>query len=163
MISFPIRHGLLMTTALVIQSFSACTHTVVRPMECPEPVMPSRSALAWSRGSDTISMRGSVIGLDSLMRPTNASVFLRSVDDGTSLRQRLVAVDSSGSFTIDSIPAGRYVLMARRIGFEPATDTIEVQAGASILVRAVLATSLTTLDGCGYVYVEKRVPWWIRK
>ena len=39
------------------------------------------------------------------------------------------ATMSDGSFVIDEVPAGRYVLVARALGFEQARDTVLVEAG----------------------------------
>jgi hypothetical protein len=36
-------------------------------------------------------------------------------------------------------------------------------ADSTVIIRGVLAVESVMLDGCGYAYFEKRVPWWIRK
>src|SRR5437762_3566140 len=49
-----------------------------------------------------------------------------------------VLTNQRGAFRIDALPAGRYVLTIRHLGFKPSTDTIEVAAGQRLERQFVL-------------------------
>src|SRR4051812_22575592 len=66
--------------------------------------------------------RGVIIGVvaDTNLHP----IPLADVNiGGSSVR---VAADSSGRFRITNVPSGRFVLVARRIGFQPGIATIDI-------------------------------------
>jgi len=68
--------------------------------------------------------------------------------------------DTTGFFTVTGLPAGRYELTARRIGYVPRHDSLTLQAGAGTWVRVALVPQ--TLDGpcSGFAAVRVRKPWW---
>jgi len=68
-----------------------------------------------------------------------------------------------GAVAVDSLQEGKYLLAIRRIGYQPALDTVAIVPGSRLMIRGVLAVQTIMLDGCGYAYFEKRVPWWVRK
>jgi len=64
----------------------------------------------------------------------------------------IIGTDAMGSFTLNPLLPGRYVLRTRAIGYEARWDTIEVTATAGVRVRLPLQQSPVYLnDGCGMV------------
>jgi hypothetical protein len=90
-------------------------------------------------------------------------VVLRRLGYADSTKSRITSTDSLGTVAIDSLQEGKYLLAIRRIGYQQAIDTVAIVPGSRLMIRGVLAVAVTMLDGCGYAYFEKRVPWWIRK
>ena len=74
---------------------------------------------------------------------------------------REVRTDESGRFRLDSVPAGRHLLVARRIGYQPLRDSISVAPDSGVRVRIVLASSPTE-PSCDLVIVARqdRRWWW---
>lgn len=68
--------------------------------------------------------------------------------------------DSAGWFAIDTLQPGHYQLLIRGIGYGPATDSVELSPGIGIEIRSVMMPQALMLDGCGYVQVRVRKPWW---
>jgi hypothetical protein len=148
-------------SALVIAIFGGCTHTVVRQYECPSPPRPpSRSAIGWSPSGRTGELIGSVVAVSNSMPVTAAQIVLTPVSHGT--RPITASSDSAGRIKIDFVPPGTYLLSLRRIGYRPVSDTLNIPPDTGILIKGVLAIDFVTLDGCGYLFVNKRVPWWVR-
>ena len=59
--------------------------------------------------------------------------------------------DSSGAFHIKRLPAGRYVIHFRAIGYVPRVDTVDVSDAEGIRVRVPLSVDDDHLtDGCGF-------------
>lgn len=53
----------------------------------------------------------------------------------------------TGGFVLDSIPSGRYTVVVRRIGFEPARGAITVRIGAWLTVEAKLIQVVCSSHG----------------
>lgn len=77
----------------------------------------------------------------------------------TELR-RSARSDSAGRFRFDSVPPGRYTLIARRLGYLINRDTIELPPGGGATVIIPLDEQMITLDGCGYVELRRPKPLW---
>ena len=63
--------------------------------------------------------------------------------------------DSTGAFTLASLPAGSWVLRARRIGHQPADTAIELASGSRTQVRLRLGERMTELSAV--VVEEERI------
>lgn len=62
----------------------------------------------------------------------------------------IFGTDKAGSFAVGPLPAGRYVLHTRMIGYEARWDTLEVAATAGVRVRLPLEQAHMYLnDACG--------------
>ena len=48
------------------------------------------------------------------------------------------ATDAGGSFTIENIPPGRYVIVASSVGYEPSRRTVQLSAGETATIRFTL-------------------------
>lgn len=70
---------------------------------------------------------------------------------GTPLR---VTVDSSGRFQINHIPAGRFVMIARNIGYRPATSLVDIRDGDTL--RLAFALEPATAQELATVVVTER-------
>jgi protocatechuate 3,4-dioxygenase beta subunit len=68
--------------------------------------------------------------------------------------------DSTGYFRLDSVPPGRYEIVARDLAYRPHHDTLSVSAGGGTIGRVWLNAVTMTLDGCGYVQIARPKPWW---
>jgi hypothetical protein len=65
-----------------------------------------------------------------------------------------------GEFSFESTPPSRYFLVARRLSYLAARDTIQLAADSGAVVAVTLAKHPKTLDDCSLTYTTKRVPWW---
>jgi hypothetical protein len=130
----------------------ACTRYVYRPPDCPpKPALPAVERAVVPREAGTLvgDLRSTLDG-----RPVGwADVAL----EGTT---RQTTTDSAGTFRFDTLPAGRYVLRTRRIGYAPRrVDSLTV--GGADGVRLTVPLAPQVLDGCpGFIVVRERVPWW---
>src|SRR3954465_8967584 len=70
---------------------------------------------------------------------------------GTELR---VAADSSGRFHIIHVPAGRSVMIARNIGYRPATSLVDVHPGDTL--RLAFTLEQTTAQELATVVITER-------
>jgi len=59
---------------------------------------------------------------------------------------RIVTSNYLGEFGISAIPAGRYAVTLRAVGFTPVTDTIEIKANAVTEREFILAPVVVALD-----------------
>lgn len=62
---------------------------------------------------------------------------------GTDIR---VVTGADGRFRVVSVPAGQYVMLVRRIGYEPATAHVAVAGLDTLRVAIALEPAVTTLD-----------------
>lgn len=87
-------------------------------------------AVVSSAGAQTGTIRGTVH--DSAGAP------VRSAQVHIAPENRVAFVDSTGRFTITDLKAGTYTLLARRIGWEPRTQTVLVREGEQVSLDFVL-------------------------
>src|SRR5688500_13631908 len=88
------------------------------------------ASVAAAQETGSISGRVIVPGLDSAGATT-----LLSLDDGVIN----VQTDTTGRFHLTGVAPGKHVVVAKRIGFEPARRTVRVQAGKAAPVELVLS------------------------
>jgi len=144
----------------ILSLTASCTHLVQRPLDCaPIPPPIGRSAIAWQRVGGTRSVSGKVLRPGSLEAIPGAAIILAPLPTGQALQQYS---DASGSFRIDSVRPSRYLMTVRRIGLMPAQDTVLVVQDSGLVATGSLVVSNMTLDECGLMYQEVRVPWWKR-
>lgn len=145
-------------------SFTALScHTVLRPSTCPTNVESSgRSAIAWQHVGNDKGTTGTVLFVSTLDPITSAQVDLIPLSHSASNPAKRIS-NTHGEVSVDSLRPGKYVLRVRRIGFHPASDTVLTVADSGLVFRALMATDLMMLDGCGYGLMKHRVPWWVRK
>lgn len=130
----------------------ACTRYVYKSPDCPpEPALPvvERAAVGRDTGALVGQLRSALDG-----RPVGwADVALEGTAHQTT-------TDSAGRFRFEALPAGRYVLRTRRIGYAPRrVDSLTVGGADGVRVTVPLAPQV--LDGCpGFMVVRERVPWW---
>jgi hypothetical protein len=123
-----------------------------------------RSAVGWQPVAGTTGVTGTVLDIVTLEPVTAAQLALTYLSDPKrAATPRTKISEASGAFKVDSILPGKYLLTVRRIGYRPVSDTVLLSPDSALVVRAMLARETMMLDGCGYAYYEKRVPWWIRK
>jgi hypothetical protein len=123
-----------------------------------------RSAVGWQPVAGTTGLNGTVLDVVTLEPVSAAQLALRYLSDPKNAEtQRTKISEASGAIKVDSILPGKYLLTVRRIGYRPVSDTVLLSPDSALIVRAMLARETMMLDGCGYAYYEKRVPWWIRK
>jgi hypothetical protein len=60
--------------------------------------------------------------------------------------ERELRTDASGRFRLTGLPPGRYVVIARRVGFKPATLSVVLGAGQVSTISIVLTRGAVTLD-----------------
>ncbi|HEY9428931.1 MAG TPA: SusC/RagA family TonB-linked outer membrane protein [Gemmatimonadaceae bacterium] len=94
-------------------------------------------ALALGQGTGNIRGRASDAGSGGPVAAVQISV------EGTSLGAQTA---DDGSYTIRNVPAGSHVLVTRRVGYEPARDTVTVQAGATATHNFSLRSVATNLN-----------------
>jgi hypothetical protein len=123
-----------------------------------------RSAVGWQPVAGTTGLSGTVLDIGTFEPVSAAQLALTSLSDPKSaVTPRTKISDASGAIKVDSILPGKYLLTMRRIGYRPVSDTVLLPPDSALIVRAMMARETAMLDGCGYAYYEKRVPWWIRK
>jgi hypothetical protein len=143
----------------------ACTHIVKRPSQCaspPEP--PGHSAVGWQRVAGIARVSGKVLAPGSFVPIHAATVnltLLQITAQGAS-RSLQAVTDVAGEFQIDSTPPGHYLMRIRRLGYQPAHDTIRVTLDSAVVVTGLLVPDNMILDDCSLTYQEVRVPWWKR-
>ena len=82
--------------------------------------------------------------IDGVVTDTN----LVSLADATVsiLGSTFKVVTANGKFTILEVPAGRYILMVRRLGFAPVSSAVQVDAGETLRASFALERLVTSLD-----------------
>lgn len=113
----------------------------------PDPASWAQSTLRRSLGSSDLTLSPQtgalfveVKGNASNWLPLGAQVFLRS----RAIVRDTVVSDSVVKITL--LPAGRYSLRIRRLGFRQLQDSIEIRSGYLDTVRVALATDLICLE-----------------
>jgi hypothetical protein len=89
-------------------------------------------------GQGTATVRGQVRSARTGEALSGATVLVVGTRTGA-------VTDSSGSYSIGDLPAGRATLRARAFGFADADQTVELTAGESRVVNFQLTESITTL------------------
>ena len=143
----------VVTAAFLACQLSACSRYETYTESCPEPARESTSRGAWQISSVARRMDGRVVVSQTAAPLGEATLAI------TELR-RSARSDSTGYFRFDSVPSGRYEVIARRLGFLIARDTVDLPSGAGATGIIRLDYSTVTLDGCGYVQLARRKPWW---
>jgi hypothetical protein len=154
----------LLLGASVLTVAAACTrHAWVNELDVPG-LCPADSLVR--RPAPPVRIQPSAL-------PEGAMLVARVVDaeDGSPVAQAMVYLetvprigriaDSTGVARLDTAPApGRYLLHARRIGFEPRRDSVTLPLPAGTVLEVPLRRTL--LDGpcSGLVAVRIRKPWW---
>jgi hypothetical protein len=139
-------------SALAILLFACNRYETVSP-ECDDepPIVPSN--ITW-RTSDTAGViSGSALDAHSLKPASGTLIEIRPGNHHA-------VTDATGAFHFDSMSAGHYEMLARRIGYAPGRMNFKLTKSAGIEVSVQMQASLTQLDGCGYVMIRKRKPWW---
>lgn len=87
---------------------------------------------------------GSVRGVarDSAGNGVSGVVIATAVMVGTSAR-----TNDSGSYRVDGLPAGRYVFVARRLGFVPETAAVVIRGGVTASADFSMKSVVATLEG----------------
>jgi hypothetical protein len=70
--------------------------------------------------------------------------------------RRTVLSSAQGEFRIDGVPAGRYAVTVRHVGFTPRVDTVEFSADGRVERTYVLAPSLAVLDSVRVTAKERK-------
>jgi len=144
---------------------AACTHMVKRPLDCaPAPAPAGRSVLGWQRIAGAQTVMGKVASPGSLAAIPGVRVSLTLLPIPIQGRPKTMQgfADALGAFRIDSIAPARYLMAVRGIGYHPAQDTVLVTRDSGIVATGILVPDNLTLDHCGMMYQEVRVPWWKR-
>lgn len=153
-------------SALIGVLLVGCTHLVRRTLKCPPPRAPvGSSAIGWQHVAGTPRISGQVLSPGRLTPIVSAQV-IASLDSSPPARPvnaRRANTDARGEFQIDSVAAGRYLIVVRRLGYRISTDTIVVMPDSQIVMTSLLVPDETLLDGCGLIYQAVRVPWWRHK
>ena len=76
------------------------------------------------------------------------------------LPEQLVQTDRDGSFAVSADSAGIYPVRLRRIGYQESTGTLRVSRDSLTVAQLALDATRIVFDGCGYVQVRERRPWW---
>ena len=147
-------HFRILARVAVVVVLGGCGRPAhLEPVHCP----PKTPLAHPTRTTVLAGMRGVVQGIvrrDDTNQPlTDASVVLRPGNRG-------VGVDSSGRFQFTSVPAGRYYIEARRVGFRIRSDSIDVAANAG--TETAFALDLMMMDECpGFAaIIIPRRSWW---
>ncbi|HEX7070607.1 MAG TPA: SusC/RagA family TonB-linked outer membrane protein, partial [Rhodothermales bacterium] len=94
-------------------------------------------ALALGQGTGNIRGRATDAGTGGPVPAVQINV------EGTSLGAQTA---DDGSYTIRNVPAGSHVLVTRRVGYEPARDTVSVQTGVTTTHDFSLTSVATNLN-----------------
>lgn len=159
-----VRPSSLVVFSAVVLS-TACTHIVRRPLKCaPLPEPAGKSTIGWQRVPGARRFSGQVVAPGSLTPIQGAlvSLFLLPLPSQGRSQTIQASTDAVGTFHLDSISPARYLMLARRIGYRAAHDTIVVARDSGIVATAILVPDVMIFDECGMAYQEVRVPWWKR-
>ncbi len=132
---------------------SACNRYETVSPECPEEPRQGQSAIAWKRGGADGSISGRLLDITDRAPVVAASVALEP-------GKRAAHTGSDGRFAFDSLLPGDYTLTVRRIGYDAKTTSIDLRVSTGVEVLAIMSANAMMLDGCSYVYIERRKPWW---
>jgi hypothetical protein len=136
---------------LALVAFTACHRYNYREPSCP-PVAPTHPI----RLVQSSEIRGSVFGVVS-SQATGEALGLALVS--LLPRGALDTSDVAGAFRFDSVGAGRYMLLTRRLGYEGRRDTMSVPEGAGVRLEVTLDAE--PVDGCpGFMMLRVPRPWW---
>lgn len=70
------------------------------------------------------------------------------------------AIDFAPPYARSNIAPGHYTLDVMRVGFSRVSERVQVGPDSAVEAVAVLSPHHLMLDGCGYVLVRERKPWW---
>jgi len=136
-----------------------CTHVIRVPTQCAPPEQPiGHSAIGWERVRGPARVTGKVLS-PSLEPIAGATVGLTRLSMTPSPTMQAVT-NALGEFSFEPTPPSRYFLVARRLSYLAARDTIQLAADSGAVVAVTLAKHPMTLDDCSLTYTTKRVPWW---
>ncbi|HEV7387584.1 MAG TPA: carboxypeptidase-like regulatory domain-containing protein [Gemmatimonadaceae bacterium] len=159
----PVHTATLLAVALFL--LLGCSHVVRRPLECAPPPAPiGKSAIAWQRIGGTRSITGKVVAPGSLTPIQGALVGFAPLSKPGEMPANALQQysDASGTFRIDSMRPSRYVMSVRRLGYLAVRDTVLVTQDSGLVATGTLVPHNMTIDECGMMYYEVRVPWWKR-
>ena len=74
--------------------------------------------------------------------------------------EQVVQTERDGSFVVSADSAGIYSVRVRRIGYQEGTGTLRVLRDSLAVAQLALGATRIVFDGCGYVQVRERRPWW---
>jgi len=74
--------------------------------------------------------------------------------------EQAVQTGRDGSFVVSADTAGTYVVRVRRIGYQEGVGTLLVSRDSLGVAQLALSATQIVLDGCGFVQVRERRPWW---
>ena len=123
---------------LTLLASSACRHT--RPARYCMPSSRPRSAVAVQLGGYITEIRGRVVYLSTGAPVSDAAVILTPGG-------HYVSSDSTGFFRFANIPQGAYEIQVRRLGLQPARDTVTF-GGDGLDLLAALANPSVGLREC---------------
>jgi len=101
------------------------------------------AAAASVRAQNAAAQNGSLVG--TVARDSSGHM-IGGVEIRLAQINRIVTTNYLGEFGIASIPAGRYAVTLRAVGFTPATDTVEIKANAVTEREFILAPVVAVLD-----------------
>lgn len=134
--------GLLVSTALLAREAQAQDWTARFPAapECSAPVLRRANAdmAGVEAGTATLAVR--VVRFGSTEGIGHAMVILTSLDSASMPPRSSQAADSSSTRVFQEIPAGRYQLIIRRIGYSARTDSVVVRPRSADTVTVALRT-----------------------
>jgi Carboxypeptidase regulatory-like domain len=122
------------------------------------------SVIGWQRVSGATGVSGQVVAPGSLtpIQAVQVSFSLLPILQGQSGTVQGIT-DIAGRFHIESISPARYLMVARRLGYRAAHDTVVIARDSGMVSTVILVPDNMTIDECGMMYQEVRVPWWERK
>lgn len=91
-------------------------------------------------------------------RPVHGQVALRGPAAEARAVVRGHVTDSAGAFRFDSVPAGRYALEVRALGYGRRVDSVELGRDAGLVLRVPVKPM--PHDECPGFLVVSRRPWW---
>ena len=104
--------------------------------------------------AQTGGVQGRVLDADG--PPVFAANILLTLPETPDEVERIGETDRFGYFRIESLPPGRYVMRAQRIGYGEAIQAIEIVAGRRINVELTLAAAPVVLEGVSVSTAETR-------
>ena len=143
---------------LAALSLVACARYERVYLQCEPAPVAGTDTLAVGRGMRSEAGAPSVLTGRVVDRVTRTPIegvrlFWRDSSAGTT-------TDSAGAFLLDSISPGEYALIARRLGYVPRVDTLQIARAEYVVVDIPL--DVAPLDGpCGgFAETYARKPWW---
>lgn len=74
--------------------------------------------------------------------------------------EQVVQTQRDGSFVVSADTAGIYAVRVRRVGYREGAGTLRVLGESLSVAQLALGATRIVFDGCGYVQVRERRPWW---